>query len=504
MSVAKAGSDDNNCGFTNNDPLHQAICRVVAGGITVVAAAANDSHNAAKNIPASYNEVITVSALADTDGRPGGLGGDACFSWGGYDKDDTFANFSNYGADVDIMAPGKCILSTIPGGYATMSGTSMASPTVAGAVALYKESRPNATPAEVKEALRYLGNLNWKTSTDPDPIHEPLLDVSRIGDLGTFDFAPAAVDTVEAGTTGSVAVSIVRSPTFFERVRFSITSLPDGWTAAAPGSVMGWTANTGTVSVVVPKDAPLGRYEIGVQAVNQGRVATTSVPVDVVTDIPTARAPQIAIVGGGVMGTTASRVRVSWAQGTDPSSAIAGYQAQVSVNGGGFGSTVSLGAAERNTTLTLRYDTAYRFRVRTVDAAGNWSPWVAGGTTKLHPVDDRSTSVALSGGWARRSASTAWNGTVTGSGKAGATASLVFTGHSIAFVGPRGPLRGKARIYIDGAYATTITMRSGALSSRVIAFSRSFPTGGTHRITVRVEGGSRHPGVRLDAFLVGR
>ena len=88
---------------------------MVAGGITVVAAAANDSHSATHNIPASYNEVITVSALADTDGRPGGLGGNRCFSWGGYDKDDTFADFSNYGFDVDLIAPGKCILSTIPG-----------------------------------------------------------------------------------------------------------------------------------------------------------------------------------------------------------------------------------------------------------------------------------------------------------------------------------------------------------------------------------------------------
>ena len=122
--------------------------------------------------------------------RPGGLGGNRCFSWGGYDKDDTFADFSNYGADVDIIAPGKCIWSTMPGpGYAYLSGTSMAAPAVTGAVALYKSSRPNATPAEVKEALRYLGNFNWKTRTDPDSIHEPLLDVSRLGPLGTFDVA---------------------------------------------------------------------------------------------------------------------------------------------------------------------------------------------------------------------------------------------------------------------------------------------------------------------------
>ena len=61
------------------------------------------------------------------------------------------------------MAPGKCILSTINTltdgvfvpGYASMSGTSMSTPTVVGAVALYKESRPNATPAEVRDALRY-------------------------------------------------------------------------------------------------------------------------------------------------------------------------------------------------------------------------------------------------------------------------------------------------------------------------------------------------------------
>jgi subtilisin family serine protease len=111
MSVTRWGRDDNNCGYTNSDVFHQAICRVVARGITVVAAAANDSAPAAKRTPAAYNEVITVSALADSDGRRGALGGSLCWSWGTYDKDDTFANFSNYGTDVDLIAPGKCIWS---------------------------------------------------------------------------------------------------------------------------------------------------------------------------------------------------------------------------------------------------------------------------------------------------------------------------------------------------------------------------------------------------------
>jgi hypothetical protein len=123
MSVAKWGKDDGACGSVNADILHAAICRLVASGVTVVAAAANDSGSAAARVPAAYNEVITVSALADTDGKPGGLGGNRCYSWGTYDSDDTFANFSNFGSDVDLIAPGKCIWSTVPSGYQYMSGT---------------------------------------------------------------------------------------------------------------------------------------------------------------------------------------------------------------------------------------------------------------------------------------------------------------------------------------------------------------------------------------------
>ena len=206
MSVAKSGDDDPDCGVSEKDVLHLAICRVVKGGITVVAAAGNDQMSAAKWVPAAYNEVITVSALADTDGKPGALGGHRCYSWGSYDSDDTYANFSNYGSDVDIIAPGKCIWSTKPGStYGYMSGTSMATPAVTGAAALYKASRPKATPAEVREALQYLGNLNWKTSTDPDSYHEKLLDVAKLGPLGTFTLGAPSVGVVpETGGAASV------------------------------------------------------------------------------------------------------------------------------------------------------------------------------------------------------------------------------------------------------------------------------------------------------------
>jgi len=174
MSLGGSGSEPSGAGCATGDALHDAICRSVAAGVTYAVAAGNAAVNARGAVPAAYDEVITVSALADFNGRSGGGAAATCRS----DTDDTFANFSNFGSDVDLIAPGVCISSTYSGdGYRTLSGTSMASPHVAGAAALYKSTHPTASPSQVKSALRSAANLNWNNVDDHDRVKEPLLNV---------------------------------------------------------------------------------------------------------------------------------------------------------------------------------------------------------------------------------------------------------------------------------------------------------------------------------------
>lgn len=187
---------------SDNTPMHSAITSLVNKGITVVVAAGNDpTSDVSQQIPAAYTEVIAVASTTAEDGS------NSCRAYPGYIQADTASVFTTDGEGVTISAPGETrediknscradsvgILSTkLGGGTTPMSGTSMAAPHVAGAVALLLGKNNSLSPGTIKPII-----AGYPDPAAPDaPYDSPTGSYTDDGFKEGILYVPAILDAI--------------------------------------------------------------------------------------------------------------------------------------------------------------------------------------------------------------------------------------------------------------------------------------------------------------------
>ncbi len=181
-----SGADIINCswgGGGSGATANAAVNYAMSHGSIVVAAAGNDNVN-----------------IGGTPHYPGSATYAVCVASTGPDSD-VKSNFSNYGATVDVSAPGSNIYSTIiaGNGYAYFNGTSMASPVAAGVAGLIKSVHPNLTPQELKDRLEY-------TCDDIEDINDPMY-IGMLGSGRVNSFKGAMYDLIPNLTIAEITLT---------------------------------------------------------------------------------------------------------------------------------------------------------------------------------------------------------------------------------------------------------------------------------------------------------
>jgi hypothetical protein len=158
----------------------------------------------------------------------------------------------------------------------------------------------------------------------------------------------------------------------------------------------------------------------------------------------------------------------------------------------------------RSIRQSLGFGTSYRFATRTRRSTGSLGPIAYGQYVEPALFQEGTSLARYSGNWSSYSSSSASGGKQRFASTAGAWVEFRRSAMAIAVIARRGPTSGRAKVYVDGVLTATIDLFRSTAQSRVVVFSRSWPTLASHTVRMEVEGTTGRRRVDIDGFVVLR
>lgn len=374
--------------------LHSAIIRGAKAGILFVSAAGNggsdgigDNNDSVANYPSNYTTLTGTSTTSAASYE-------AVIAVAALQSNGSLASYSNYGAStVDIAAPGSGITSTLPGGtYGTYSGTSMATPHVTGTVALYASAFPNASAADIRQAI--LSSATPTSSLAGKTVTGGRLNVAAALNAAPLVGISISGGSVTEGNSGTTPLSFTVTLASAAASTVTVNYATANGTAAAGSD---FTATSGTltfapgetsktVSVAVIGDTAFESNETFALTLSgasaNARIATASATGTIVNDdqqvartlsIASVTAPESqGIFSFIVTLSVASTSRVTVKYATADGTAVAGRTGDYTATSGTL--TFNAGETSKVIAVSVRNDTLVEadetFSVRLSSASG--------------------------------------------------------------------------------------------------------------------------------------
>ncbi len=217
-------------------------------------------------------------------------------------------------------------------------------------------------------------------------------------------------------------------------------------------------------------------------------------------DPPVTTAPRILLSTTSRVPGAGVPVVVRWSLASS-ASGVRRYDLQLKLGSGSFMSRTLSSRTATSYRTNLASARNYVFRVRAVDRSGRVGAWVYSRTNRPASISDGSSAIRWAGSWSKVRSRNYLGGYLHSTNGRGRTATLTFSGASVAWVGPVGPTRGKARVYLDGVLVATVNLYRSSFQARRVVFARNL-VDGSHTIVIRTLATSGHPTVAIDGLYV--